>query len=89
MATRRKPAGPLPIDWARVIIDLESKGLTHRAIATGCARGDWPGAGKSWVNGLKNIPGTRPKFGEGALLLALWSDAMGLSPAEAPKVEMA
>lgn len=66
-------------DWAAMIFELERLGLSQRDIAHRCDV-----SGHSWVNNLKNIPGTQPKFHDGAVLLSVWAEVTGKSTAEAP-----
>jgi hypothetical protein len=68
-------------DWSRMVFELERTGLSQREIATRCAVST-----HVWVNNLKNIPGTQPKFHDGAMLLGLWAEVMGLDPGEAPRL---
>lgn len=71
------------IDWSRIIFDLERAGMTQGEISVQAGiEHDNPGV---WANRLKNIPGTQPKFHNGAMLLGLWAEVMDMEPAEAPK----
>lgn len=73
---------PRRIDWSQIIRDLERLGMTMRQIGAECDKGHRSEQGKSWVSSLKNIPGTEPRFHEGALLIGLWAEKM-LQPADA------
>lgn len=79
------------IDWSRIVFDLEAQGMSQRAIAAECGFADADrssqGGGKYWVNRLKNIPDTQPPFHEGALLLGLWAERVGLPLADVPRAE--
>ena len=79
------------IDWSRVVMDLEELGMTQRQIGAECGFMDvdspGQGSGKVWVNKLKNIPDTQPKFHEGALLLGLWADRMRRPLSDLPRAE--
>lgn len=74
-------------------MDLEGLGMTQRQIGAECGFRDADlttseaGGGKVWVNKLKNIPDTQPKFHEGAMLLGLWADRMQRPLADLPRVE--
>lgn len=70
------------IDWSEMIFNLERCGMSQRQIGLEC--GLDPENGHVWVNRLKNIPGTQPKFHDGAMLLGLWAEKMAKAPAEAP-----
>lgn len=72
----------LRIDWSAIVFDLERAGWSQREIGRECDMPDTAAA--PWVNRLKNIPGTQPKFHSGALLLGLWAEAMGRDPRCAP-----
>ena len=78
---------PRVIDWSQIIFDLEAAGLTQREIGARCGFGDTRGVGtgRVWANNLKNIPGTQPKFNDGAMLLAVWADVTGRAASEAPR----
>ncbi len=69
-----------PIDWWRVIMDLERNGVTMARIAAECLRS------VGWVSNLKNIPGTEPRHRDGVVLLAMWSERTGRPATEAPRV---
>lgn len=70
------------IDWSALVFDLERAGYSQREIGREC---DMPeSVAGPWVNRLKNIPGTQPKFHSGALLLGLWAEAMKAEPRDAP-----
>lgn len=71
------------IDWAQIVTDLERLGMSQREIGRACDQD--PDNGGPWVNRLKNIPGTQPKFHHGALLLGLWVEKTGRQAADAPK----
>lgn len=80
------------IDWTQVIFDLERIGMSWSAIAQECgyndqSRGVTMDGGKTWINRLKNVPDTQPQFHEGALLLGLWADRMGLPLTDLPRSE--
>jgi hypothetical protein len=66
------------IDWSAMIFALEAAGMSQREIGQQCD------SDQTWVQRLKNIPGTQPKFHNGLLLLGLWVNATGKAPAEAP-----
>ncbi len=74
----RSTARVTRVDWCGVVIDLERAGYSQRQIGGECD------ADASWVNRLKNIPGTQPKFHSGALLLGLWATVMEREPSMAP-----
>lgn len=61
---------PARVDWFRVIVNLERCGLSIREIA------DRVGMSKGWVEHLKNSPGAEPRYDDGSVLLAMWSDEM-------------
>ncbi len=67
------------IDWSAMVFDLERCGMSQREIGEAC------GMDASWANKLKNLPGTQPRFHNGALLLGLWAERMALDPATAPR----
>lgn len=72
-----------PIDWAQMVRDLEAAGMTQEQIGVSC---DFDrSSAASWANRLKNIPGTEPKFHNGALLLGLWSVKMGRVANDVPR----
>ncbi len=79
------------IDWSQLIMDLEAAGYTQRAMAAACGFPDVDrslaedGGGKYWINRLKNVPGTQPKFHNGAMLLGLWAQVFSRPPSEAPR----
>lgn len=72
-------AGPR-FDWSAMVFCLEAAGLSQREIAKRCGV-----QRHSWVNDLKNIEGTQPKFHDGAMLLALWQEVTGQAPTFAPR----
>ena len=61
------------VDWWQVITDLERRGVSHSRIAVEVGRS------KTWVNDLKNIPDTEPRFHDGMLLLGLWRETTGMA----------
>lgn len=67
------------IDWSAMVFDLERCGMTQREIGEACE------ASAVWVNNLKNIHGTQPKFHQGALLLGLWAERMQADADTAPR----
>lgn len=79
----KSPTKVKPIDWSRLIFDLEALGMSQRQIGVEC--GMSTEIGGTWVNRLKNIPGTQPKYHAGALLLGLWAEKTGQLTLEAPK----
>ena len=69
--------------WTAMVFDLERAGMTQDQIGRACGvQGD--SNPSVWVNRLKNIPGTQPKFLHGARLLALWIEVTGRSVVQAP-----
>lgn len=74
------------VDWERVIIDIQrstwladkSQRMGIKSIAKACGRTF------SWAWNLKNIPNTQPKFHDGLMLLALWSEKTGKPGSELP-----
>ena len=83
MPIKPPPAASL-IDWSEVVFDLLRSGLSARQIGMECGYED-PTSAKAWVQRLKNIPGTQPKFHHGAMLLGLWSERVKQPPAKAPR----
>ena len=78
----KAPSRVKRIDWSAVVFDLERTGMTQREIGMAC--GHEPHNARQWVNALKNIPGTQPKFHHGALLLGLWVEKTGQQAPDAP-----
>ncbi len=70
-----------PIDWFRVVTDLERSGLTQAQI------GEAIGRSAATVNNLKSIPGTEPRFAVGMALLGLWQERCGTCAALAPTLD--
>lgn len=73
------PPPPPRINWRQVIVDLQSFGLSCRAI------GGRVGRGKVWVLRLRNGTRPQPRFTDGCRLLRLWADATGNDVTQAPK----
>jgi len=69
------------IDWFRVIVDLERGGYSLERIAAECMRS------KGWVSNLKSVPNTEPRYRDGVVMLALWSESTGQPCADAPTAE--
>jgi hypothetical protein len=76
------------IDWSQIVRDLEKAGMTQQDIGAACDKAHYDDGGRSWVNKLKNIDGTQPKFHEGALLLGLWADRLGRPYLDLPRTDM-
>ena len=70
---------PRPIDWSQIVRDLEAAGMTQREIGSQCD------TNQPWVNRLKNIPGTEPKFEDGARLISVWTNRLARPAAEVPR----
>lgn len=71
-----------PIDWSEVVFDLLRTGMSAREIGMECGFVE-PMAARAWVQRLKNIPGTQPRFHHGAMLLGLWSERTQRPPEDA------
>jgi hypothetical protein len=69
-----------PVDWFRIIIDLERAGFSHGRIADECLMG------KTWVWSLKNVPDHEPRHWDGQVLLSVWSTAMDMPASDAPRM---
>ena len=80
----KPPPSVAIIDWSEVVFDLLRSGLSARQIGMECGFDD-PTNAKAWVQRLKNIPGTQPKFHNGAMLLGLWAERVQRPPAQAPR----
>lgn len=63
------------VDWPAVVESVELAGVSQREIDARC------GASTTWAHRLKSIPGTQPKYDQGAVLIRLWSELTG-RPAE-------
>jgi hypothetical protein len=61
-------------DWAAMVFRLNGS-LSVREIASRCDIEH-----HSRIVDLKNIPGTQPRFHDGAMLLALWADIFPDAP---------
>ncbi len=83
MPIKPPPARGSRIDWSRIVLDLINEGMSAADISAECGYED-QAAGKAWVQRLKNIPGTQPKFHHGAMLLGLWATTRDRAPAMAP-----
>lgn len=66
------------VDWFRVIVDLEREGYGATTVALSI---DVP---KTTLLGWKN--GSRPRFEDGDLLIALWSRVTGNGRETVPRV---
>jgi hypothetical protein len=70
-----------PIDWFRVVTDLERSGLSLEQIGSAIGRS------KTQVIAYKAIEGTEPRFGVGMLLLGLWQERCGDKVSLAPTLD--
>lgn len=69
-----------PVDWFRIIVDLERAGFSHGRIADECLMG------KTWVWSLKNVPDHEPRHADGLVLLSVWAQAVGKRAEDAPRM---
>jgi hypothetical protein len=53
------------IDWWRVIVDLERRGVSHADIGAACRRSE------KWATVVKNL-GHEPRHDDGESLISLW-----------------
>lgn len=72
----KRPA--LRFDYSAIVFQLEAAGMSQREIGGQCE------ADQTWVQRLKNVPGTQPKLHNGLLLLGLWMSTTGRPATDIP-----